>query len=344
MQADVSPRRVEAIAAWLAAVVAAGAFALGLVGPHLGGEDPGLQDTLGFLIEVINAMWLQGGVLAVAVALVVALRRRWWPATLLAAVAAAILLPDLWARVRAPALLLATEAPRLRIATANLAEQNTDDPSMLDALRGLDADVLVLPEYTVSWERRLGPWLATAYPHRWLALPPPADGYRTDGFRLAVCSRIPATGEPTVVHVARVVAQLRVPLRWQGRDFALYGIHPRKGFPAWAHPGAWRDRCELLDWFAAEDLPMVIAGDFNATPRSALFARLRGRGLRNASQDALGAAPATWPTHPAWQAPFRVAIDHVVHSAAFRAVGFRTGAPTNSDHAMVVAELVWSDR
>lgn len=334
-------RRLEAALAWLAAVLAAGACALGLVGPHLG-ADPGLPGVVGFSVDAIAALWLHGGVLALVCALVALLRGRRWPAAILAVVAVTIVGPDVWARIRAPSIMRARAAPPLRIAAANLAEQNEDDPLMLDALLGLDADVLVLPEYTPSWERRLGDALRARYAHFFLASPPPQQGnVNVDGFRLAVWSRLPPAGEPEVIQLAGVVAQIRVPLRWQGRDFALYGIHPRKPFPLPFFRGAHRDRAELLAWLSHEPLPMVIAGDFNATPRGAFLTRLRGRGLANAAEAVLGTSPATWPMYPALLAPFRVAIDHVLHSDAFAAVSFRTGDATRSDHAAIVAELVW---
>ena len=336
-------RRLEAALVWLAAVLAAGACALGLVGPHLG-KGPGLPGVVGFGIDAIAALWLPGGVLALACALVALRRRRKWPAAILGVVALTIVGPDAWARVRIKDTLRASATPTLRIAAANLAEQNENDPFMLDALLDLDADVLVLPEYTHSWDRRLGAALRAHYAHFFLASPPPQQkNVNVDGFRLAVWSRLPPAGEPEVIQLADVVAQIRVPLRWQGRDFALYGIHPRKPFPLPFFRGAHRDRAQLLTWLAHERLPMVVAGDFNATPRGAFLTRLRGRGLANAAEAVLGTSPATWPMYPATLAPFRVAIDHVLHSEAFAAVGFRTGAATHSDHAAVVAELVWRD-
>lgn len=334
-------RRVATIVAWLTVAVAAIAYTLGLVGPHLG-AGPGLPGTLGFTIDAIGAMWLQGGTLVALACGVAIVARRRAVALCLAAIAGAILLPEGWARLRAPASLQASSTPTLRIAAANLAEQNEDDPLMLGALLDLDADVLVLPEYTHSWERRLGDALRGSYPHLFLASPPPQQRFvNVDGFRLAVWSKLAPAGEPEVIQLAGVVAQIRVPLRWQDRTFALYGIHPRKPFPLPFFRGAHRDRAELLAWFARERLPMVVAGDFNATPRSAFFTRLRTLGLTSASEAVLGSAPPTWPMYPALLAPLRVAIDHVLHSAHFAAVTFRTGAATQSDHALVVAELAW---
>ena len=80
--------------------------------------------------------------------------------------------------------------------------------------------------------------------------------------------------------------------------------------------------------------------DCNASPRSPFLVRLRECGLTIAAEEVLGSAPVTWPMHPAARAPLRIAIDHVLHGPAFRAVGFRRGVATGSDHAPVLAELV----
>jgi endonuclease/exonuclease/phosphatase (EEP) superfamily protein YafD len=131
---------------------------------------------------------------------------------------------------------------------------------------------------------------------------------------------------------------------WHGRPFAFYGIHAWKPYPRGTWDRAWRDRQEILDWIRAERLPVVVAGDLNATPRSAFVRRLVDLGLTLASQEVLGHAPGTWPARPpAWLPPFRVAIDHVLHGPALSAVAFERGIATSSDHLPVFADLTWRD-
>lgn len=331
-------------------MIAIAAVVLRLVGPHVG-EDPGLPGVLGFAVECVVAMQVQGGVLAALVAASVALRRHALPATILGVVAATMLVPDLGARMQGARRLAALGTAGLRVAVANLAEQHHDDPGMLAALFRLRADVLVLPEYTHFWEGRLDAALRAEYPHRFLAEPPPVEGVHTAGFRIVVWSRVPPAGEPELMHLpglvgedrVPLVGQIRVPLRWQERTFALYAIHPRKPYPFAAFHGAHADRAELLARFARERLPRVIAGDFNAEPRGAFFTRLRRLGLHNASEAVFGVAPVTWPMHEPLLAPFRVALDHVMHDDAFVVRDFERLPAANSDHAAVVAELHWRE-
>jgi endonuclease/exonuclease/phosphatase (EEP) superfamily protein YafD len=316
-------------ALWLAATLA-------LVVPHLGGEQPGLPGWFGFAAETVIALWLPVGVSgAIFAALCAALRR---PRAALAVlpIAAIALLPELpWPQRSASA---AVNTPRLRIATANLGEQYEATDAMIDWLRALDADVLVLPEFTRAWARCIEPGFVGDYPHRWLG-----DAKRHDvpyeGFRLAIWSRLPPAGEPEYHHLSGVNSQVRVPLRHGDRTFAVYGIHPRKPFPFGVYRGSFKDRSELLAWLRRETLPCVVAGDFNATPRSAFVARLRALGLSNASETVLGRAPHTWPMDRAY--PALVAIDHVMHSDALVATDFRGLPAPPSDHAAVCAELTW---
>lgn len=321
---------------WLAVAALWLAATLALVVPQLGGEQPGLPGWFGFAAETVIALWLPLGIGCALFAAASAALGQPRAALAVLPIVAIALLPELpWPQRDASA---AANNPRLRIATANLGEQYESTAAMIDHLRALDADVLVLPEFTRAWARCIEPGFVGDYPHRWLG-----DANRHDvayeGFRLAIWSRLPPAGEPEYRHLSGVNSQVRVPLRHGDRTFAVYGIHPRKPFPLGVYSGSFKDRCALLAWLRTETLPCVVVGDFNATPRSAFTARLRALGLRNAAEAVLGRAPTTWPMDRAY--PAIVAIDHVLHADAFVATDFRVRAALPSDHAAVYAELVW---
>jgi endonuclease/exonuclease/phosphatase (EEP) superfamily protein YafD len=330
-------RRLEIAAAWLAATLACGAALVALGGPHLGGSAPGIEGWPGFLIEVLTAVWVHTGELSAVVMTVALMRRLWWPAIPLAVVALWALLPEYWPRSLPPA----EGVPRLRIATANLCADNADYQAMEASLRELDADVLVLPEFTPDWAVHLGHWFTGDYPHRWVAELPHREGYADYGLRIAVWSRIPGAGDFEVRHLPH--PQARVTLRFGERTFALYAVHPWPPVNRRQYDWILGERQQLLDWIRAEKLPTVVAGDCNAAPRSPFILRLRECGLSLASESVLGSAPVTWPMNDATWAPLRIAIDHVLHGSAFKALGFRRGLQNGSDHAPVLAELVWRE-
>ncbi|HEU4417745.1 MAG TPA: endonuclease/exonuclease/phosphatase family protein [Planctomycetota bacterium] len=333
-------RRLERVAAWSIATLAWLLALLGLIGPLLGGSGPGLQGPIGFAAETIAAMWVQGGLLATAFLAVALVRRHWRPAAALAPIALFALLPELCVCSRPLDDPLPGDGRPLRVATISLEKENKEDPLMEACLREIDADVLVLLEVTKPWATRLEQWFCGDYPHRWLAAAPEHPHAREE-LQIAVWSRLPAAGDHEVWNLGKYNSQIRVPLRWRDRVFALYGIHPRKPFPFAVYSRAWRDRQQVLDWIGRERLPMVVAGDFNATPRSAFVHRLRQLGLANASEAVCGSAPVTWPMHPGLLVPFRVALDHVMHTEEFTAIAFRRGVATNSAHSSICAELVW---
>jgi endonuclease/exonuclease/phosphatase (EEP) superfamily protein YafD len=328
-------RRIEIAAAWLAAALASCAALLALACPYLGGNAPGLEGWPGFLIEVATSMWIHIGELSAITAVVALLRRLWWPAAALGVVALAALVPEYWP-CSTPA---ADGAPCLRVAAANLSGDNADYAAMEASLRELDADVLVMPEFTTAWAEQLEKWFANDYPHRWLGAPSERHGYVEEGPRIAVWSRIPGVDD---FEVRRVYGcQVRVTLRFCERAFALYAIHAWPPFPYRQYNGVRRERQQLLDWIRGETLPTIVAGDLNAAPGSPFVLRLRQCGLGLASEYVLGSAPVTWPMNDATMAPLRIAIDHVLYSGAFRAVGFDRVRANGSDHAPVLARLVW---
>lgn len=335
-------RRLERVVAWLVALLAAAAIAAATIGPRLGGDEPGLPGMPGFLCETVVAAWTQGGVMAAAAAALAFLRRLRPQAALLATAALLILGPQAWAAATAPRGRSA-DASAMRIASVNLCEDNFEHAPTVAWLRQLDADVLVLVEFTPRWARALAEAFPADYPHRALAAAPPRPGLVLDGLRVAVWSRLPPDGQPSELNLDDVNAQIRVPLRFAGRTFALYAIHPGKPYPASLYRRARRDRVQLLEWIAREDLPAVVAGDFNATPGSAFLLRLERLGYHGVAGAACGRSPVTWPMHRASLVPFRVAIDHVLCSDHFHAVGFARGPANGSDHAPVVAELAWRE-
>lgn len=328
-------RKLEIAAAWLGAALAWCGALLALGGPHLGGNAPGLEGWPGFLIEVATAMWIHIGELSAITAVIALLRRLWWPATALGVVALVALVPEYWPR-SAPS---ADGVPRLRVATVNLSADNADYTAMAASLRELDADVLVMPEFTTPWAMQLEQSFANDYPHRWLAAPDESSGFDVTGVRIAVWSRIPGAGDFEVRK--SYGCQARVTLRWGGRAFALFAIHPWPPYPRRQYDGVRHERQGLLDWIRGERLPTIVAGDCNAAPLSPFIRRLRECGLDLASETVLGSAPTTWPMNDATKTLLRIAIDHVLYGDAFTALGFRRGLQNGSDHAPVLAELAW---
>lgn len=93
------------------------------------------------------------------------------------------------------------------------------------------------------------------------------------------------------------------------------------------------------------DVPVLVAGDFNATDAHQPFRQLLGAGLTDAHRIAGCGLGLSWPIDHIGPVPFPVfALDHVLVSEAFEVrslrVGSVNGEPIGSDHHPVIAELV----
>jgi endonuclease/exonuclease/phosphatase (EEP) superfamily protein YafD len=130
---------------------------------------------------------------------------------------------------------------------------------------------------------------------------------------------------------------VRVVVQISGRRVVCYGVHPLPPMsPAYA-----ADRDELFRQLAErvrrEAGPVIVAGDFNATPWSHGMRPLVAAGLRDTQ---LGHGfSATWQR----RIPiFAIPIDHVLVAGDLTAAARWTGPDLGSDHRPIVAELRFS--
>lgn len=151
---------------------------------------------------------------------------------------------------------------------------------------------------------------------------------------------------------------VRTRFRWQDREAVFYNVHLR----TFGDAKPWEEEFELLQpsfwarylrqyrtavqrraaeaeqigiWIAEETLPVVVAGDFNATSDNWAYRQL-ARGQR----DAFAAVGEGWGgTYHATRPLFR--IDFVLHDPAFTAVEAYVPDVVFSDHRPLVVRLRW---
>lgn len=215
----------------------------------------------------------------------------------------------------------------VEIMTANLNGHNRDYPRFLELVRAERPDLMVLLEIGPGWSRAIEDTLHE-YPHRLVIA-------REDLFGIAILSRLPLAELETIDLEGAPAAAARV-LLGDGRDLRLVGVHLRP--PTSPRLAAERNRqlSRLVPFVDAGAGPVVVAGDFNATPYSPHLddwletTRLedprRGRGIG-----------ITWPTGlPLLGIP----IDHCLVSEHFIVADYRQGPAFGSDHYPVVARLL----
>ncbi len=256
------------------------------------------------------------------------LGRRWR----LLAVAAAICLwhtahlaPPLLPRAVPPA-----QGDGIRLVTANLLMVHPAPARLATELEALDADVLVLQEYSSRWHE-------TAVRRGWHGLyPHHAEVVRDDSFGCAVFSRVPMNSV-TVVEMAGL-PQLQATLLLGDLEVDLLDVHTLPPRIADYVPGHRQALADIEAWAErrAGERPFVITGDFNATPYSRFHRRisrladdaweLAGTGYGHTAPNGLFPLP-----------PLR--LDHVYLSPELTVREVALGRGEGSDHRPIVAEI-----
>lgn len=205
----------------------------------------------------------------------------------------------------------------------NLLHGNQDAQAVMAYLRSVNADVVVFQETSPRWESALEP-LADLYPHRF-------SQARKDNFGVALFCREKPT-EVSIRAVGNRVGDLGVFATWEdgGRRFGLAGVHPDKPDEEWKTVNRRVYLDNIAKWSAEQargGVPVVVLGDFNATPWSASMRRFaRETGLRNTSQGVIFGA--TWNVRQ----PHRLLIDHAFLSGHWTLTGRQVGPHVGSDH------------
>lgn len=266
------------------------------------------QATLGLSAALLAAICLRRGRLAAAVSVPLAIN--------LLAIGSLS-----WPAAAVPA-----DGPRLKICSANVHVDNRDAAPLLEWLRREKPDVLYVSELTPAYDAAVrasglfpfalsrseldSPWGAALYSTR------PLEETRF----------LPRSfGCPTIV--ARIDVE--------GTPLLIAGAHPVP--PAGRRFTRLRD--ELLT-ATAEELrgrtePIVLCGDFNATPWSYAFRDLLSVARLRDGRQGYGFKP-TWPQgNPLLSIP----IDHVLVSGTIAMRDFRVGPAVRSDHFPVLSEI-----
>lgn len=225
----------------------------------------------------------------------------------------------------------ARERVPLRLATLNVDPRSPDPAALARQLLDLDADVVLVQEYTP--EHQIGfhdAGMPAAYPHLFEA---PLEGW----FGSAVFSRLPI-GSATVVTIGQrpmIVCSLKV----GATTVTVADLHiqaPMKD--EWV--GAWRDAYDDLDRIVTHSLaagrPVILAGDWNSTAGHVPFRRLLSSPELYEPQP--GGRP-TWPVGRSLPPVPVLELDHIVLSRAIGCRSVEVVAVEGSDHRGLLAEL-----
>ncbi len=216
----------------------------------------------------------------------------------------------------------------LRLATLNVKRTNTEYDRVLEFLRREQPTVVMLQEVNQAWFENLSS-LRDVFPH--IHARP-----REDNFGIGVLSQIPVdvdfekigkAGLPSVV--ARVTLGEQVVI--------IVGTHPTPPVNRLAFELRNDQLAALGEFTKKRSAPLVLIGDLNTTQWSPYFTDLLAEsGLRHGGRGQ--GLQATWPGLPL---PFRIPLDHVLHSAEFEVVAHEVAATVGSDHLPVLVDVAF---
>jgi len=220
--------------------------------------------------------------------------------------------PYWWGSITPPA-----TADRFSMVSLNTQAANMDKAAVVDFVRRADADVIFLAEVTprllefleradLDYQRVTGTPAVTPIGLLALSRDPSISGR---------ISNLGASGVPALIMEASI-GSTRIEIlafhtsspgrRTEARDDQLRGAGER---------------------VQEREVPMILIGDFNATPYTGSFRDLLGVGLIDA-QRGRGVA-GSWPS--GW-GPFKISIDHALHTPELTSTAFAFGDSAGSDH------------
>lgn len=239
------------------------------------------------------------------------------------AVNLALLFP-LYLRSPAPT---ASVSTTLRILTFNVGVNNQRTGDVISLFAESGADLIFVFEGGPQWEEairssdlayELSPGLPTAF-----------------GFGNAILVRAGLQVRLDGVRVGPNAPRARqLDMDFDGMPISILAVHPPS--PTSGAKSAVRDEqlAGVADWARAQDRPVVVVGDLNASPWSHSFRPLTESGLVS-SLDGFG-LQASWPSV---LGPFGVPIDHLLHSPELTTVTRTTGPSLGSEHRAVSITL-----
>lgn len=274
----------------------------------------------------ILAQFTAPALAAAVVGLAICLLLRLWPASIVGGAAILMLLVAAWPQWFIPQGRPQTDAPIVRVYSANLWARNTDVDAIRRSIVEADADILVLIELGAAPNARLEDVL-NGYPHRQVTrmVDRPSGAARS-----VIASRYPITGQiggqPGLHSVGAVIDSPLGPL-------SVVGVHLTRPWPFQYQWGQITQAMAIAEIRRGLKGPVIVAGDFNSVSSARIGRQIQAEtGLVPAP-----GLPGTWPS--ALPAVAGMTIDQVYRSPDLALVQRRIGRRNGSDHRPVITEF-----
>jgi endonuclease/exonuclease/phosphatase (EEP) superfamily protein YafD len=227
------------------------------------------------------------------------------------------------------------------ISTNVLVGDDRDPEPFLRMLRTHKPDVVVIQEWTESWESRAGAELDSMYPYKVIAIGHGAYGQR-------VASRLPFAAAPILAPRFSKGQpwrdpQVRFRVAFGNGDITIQNIHTRSPSPLNAFEAIREQRAQMRDliaWAAEVEAPTIILGDFNSTPDTEYSRELRRAGFQESNSVAGRLRGGTWPRLGYLRYFPGIRLDQV-YGKDVNFVESRVLDDIGSDHAPILVRATW---
>ena len=223
------------------------------------------------------------------------------------------------------------DAVVIHVMTSNLRLGEADPADLVASVRRHSVDVLMLEELTPGAQDALhAAGLDELLPHH-------SSDPEGGGFGTGLWSRFPLRDvhQPTQFTFGFVTARLTVPgVTRPVQAVALHSSGPVPDTTLWNQD--MRAFAKYLPTLAG-DRPMIVGGDFNATPDTVQFRDILDTGFADAADQAGAGYTRTYPANRSF--PPLIAIDHVLTRGGPVATDVRTISVKRSDHRALLVTV-----
>lgn len=217
----------------------------------------------------------------------------------------------------------------VRVLALNLGVGYAHAGQVAELARARDVDLVAVQELTPEAAAGLDrAGFSTDYPHRVLQ---PAPGAAGGG----IYSRWPLRdGGNLAAEFLQPVADVEVPSSIPIRFISVHPMAPTTP----TRTSQWASEFKSLPEAFSDDLPQVLAGDFNATLDHANLRHLIDSGYRDAAEVTGDGLITTWPSRIELKLP--VTLDHVLAEQGISFGQYDVEKIDGTDHRAVVVELL----
>ncbi len=218
----------------------------------------------------------------------------------------------------------------LTVMAMNVLTDNWQYGEVIDHVREVDPDVLLLVEYSHGWHEGVEK-LNRDFPHRWLQP-------RWHGYGMGIFSKHPLENTEywELTRDVTPIPALAADVTFGGQRLRIAGLHTMS--PTGSKRLTLRNRqmVEITERLSDRDAPTMLMGDFNCTPWAAVFQDVLEQSGYRDSRIGQGYL-ASWNMNLPW--PMWIPIDHALVSDEIHVHERIVGRPCGSDHLPTIIRV-----